>query len=318
MPKPTETASPPLSIGFCLLDRFSNLCLSNALEPLRAANGFAAKPRYRWRFFSLDGEPVRSSSGLRLLPDAPLQEMAPVDRLYVIASYGHLELDRPATRRALHRAGRRAGLVLGLDAGAWLLAGAGFLEGRRATLHWDLVDAFSERFLDIQVERSLWVADGPVITCAGAMATLDLSRHFICVDLGAAVALDVEALLSAPPPGEVTSLSGAETRDPLLARMSRLMRATLEQPLPLAELARQLGTSPRTLTRRCKARIGQTPGQFYRHIRLSAARQMVEAGPASVTEIALRCGYEDPTALTRAFRRRFGQSPRALRRAIAT
>jgi transcriptional regulator GlxA family with amidase domain len=309
MHKSPQSTKDQIEIAFLLVDRFSNLCLSNALEPLRAANGFAKTPRYSWQFYSLDGAPVRSSSGIAVLPDSAIHGMNRTDRLYVICSYGHLDNDTPQMRRALQTAARRSKAVFGLDAGAWLMASAGLLKGRRATIHWDILDAFSERFLDVDVDHATWIEDGDRLTCAGASATLDLSRQLIARDISAVVAMDVEALFTPP----VRSDLAVPGRDRLVTRATRLMRENIEQPLEVSGLARQLNTSPRTLTRRCQTALGMTPGQLYRHIRLSAARQLVESSEASVAEIAVRCGYEDPTALTRAFRQRFGAPPRAFR-----
>lgn len=309
MQSPPESTAPKVKIAFFLVDRFSNLCLSNALEPLRAANGYAQTPVYVWDFYSLDGAPVRSSSGLAVMPNGAIGGIGRVDRLYVICSYGHLDNDTPRMRRALQQAARRSGMVFGLDAGAWLMATAGLLAGKRATVHWDLLDAFSERFLDVTVEQALWIEDGDVLTCAGAAAALSLSRDVIARDISPAIAMDVDALLIPP----VRSEAVPAIRDPLLTRATRLMRENIETPLALGDLCTRLNTSTRTLTRRCQTVLGMTPGRLYRHIRLSAARQLVEGSQASIAEIAVRCGYDDPTALTRAFRQRFGAAPRAFR-----
>ncbi|MCK0151181.1 GlxA family transcriptional regulator [Marivita sp. S6314] len=306
---PPKSPEDQIKIAYLLVDRFSNLCLSNALEPLRAANGFAAQPVYTWHFYSLDGAPVRSSSGLQVMPDGAIGGLSHVDRLYVISSYGHLENDTPHMRRALQAAARKADRVFGLDAGAWLLASSGLLKGRKATIHWDILDAFSERFLDVTVEHATWIADRDVLTCAGASATLELSRHLIAEDISPAIALDVDGLFTPP----VRSETLPAVRDSLVARATRLMRENVEAPLRLDHLADALNTSPRTLTRRCQSALGMTPGQLCRHIRLSAARHLVESSTLSISEIAVRCGYEDPTALTRAFRTRFGAAPRAFR-----
>lgn len=236
--------------------------------------------------------------------------MPRVDRLFIVASYDHLIHDRTDIRRLLVAAAGRSGLLVGLDAGAWLMAGAGLLNGRRATIHWDLLDAFAERFLQVDVQRASHLQDGDRLTCAGAMAAFDLAHAMVRADLGQAVALDVEGLLLTDRP---TPQPPPRRGDALVRRALDLMRAELETPLPLTELARRLGTTPRTLTRRCNSAFALAPGALYRHVRLSAARQMVEGSDDSIAEIALRCGYEDPTAMTRAFRRRFGCAPQALR-----
>ncbi len=310
MQKSTET---PITITFLLFERFSNLCLANCLEPMRAANGFLPRPAYRWRFATMDGGPVRTSSDLPVLPDGALAGSGATDRLFVLASYDHLRHDTAETRRALARAGQRAGEVVGLDAGAWLMAGAGLLRDRRATIHWDLSEAFAERFLDITVEQVPHLRDGDRVTCAGAMAAFDLTRAMIRTDLGQAIALDVDGLfLSERPAPQAAAVRG----DPLVTRATALMRKHLEAPLALDALARALGTSSRTLTRRCQGALNLTPGALYRHLRLSAARQLVESSTLPVSEIALRCGYDDPSALTRAFRTRFGRSPQQMRQAL--
>ncbi|KMK67295.1 GlxA family transcriptional regulator [Puniceibacterium sp. IMCC21224] len=316
MPKQTEPTTRPIKIAFLLFDRFSNLCLANCLEPMRAANTFAPHPAYRWRFLTPDGAPVRSSSGLTVSPDCSVAGMTPVDRLFIVASYDHLAHDTPATRRLLARAAGQSQLVAGLDAGAWLMASAGLLHGRQATIHWDLLDAFSERFLQVNVIRAPHLRDGDRLTCAGAMAAFDMTHNMIRTDLGPAIALDVEGLFLTDRP----TLQPAPKRgDALVRRALDMMRTELETPLTLGVLARRVGTTPRTLTRRCQAALGLTPGVLYRHIRLSAARQMVEGSSSSIAEIALRCGYEDPAALTRAFRLRFGCAPRQMRlRSAAT
>lgn len=310
-----KVTEPPVEIVFLLFERFSNLCLANCLEPMRAANGFLPGPAYRWRFATLDGGPVRTSSGLPVLPDSALVGTGPIDRLFVMASYDHLRHDNPTTRRALARAGQRAGQVIGLDAGAWLMAGAGLLTDRRATIHWDLAEAFAERFLDVTVVQEPHLQDGDRVTCAGAMAAFDMTRAMIRADLGPSIALDVDGLFLSERPAPQ---SQPRRGDPLVTRATALMRAQLESPLSQDDLARALGTTPRTLARRCQAALDLTPGALYRHLRLSAARQLVESSLLPVSEVALRCGYDDAAAFSRAFRLRFGMSPQSLRRKLAT
>jgi len=312
----TESPERATSIGILIFDRFSNLCLANCIEPLRAANSFARTRAYRWQFCSLDGGPVRSSSGMSVTPDSALADLARVDLLMILSSYDHLSHDSPMTRRALRRAAGRAQQVAGFDSAPWLMASAGLLQGRRATLHTDLHTAFSERFLDVTLLDAPVVEDGDRITCAGARAAFDLSRRLVVRDLGQAAGVDLDALFltGRPQPGTAHPMPG----DALIGRAIALMRASLETPRPVCDIAAQLGVTQRTLARRCQVALGTSPGAVYRHLRLSAARQMVEGSVLPVSEIALLSGYEDPAALTRAFRRRFGTTPQALRRENVT
>ncbi len=324
MQKWTKAHAAPITIAFLVFDRFSNLCLSNCIEPLRAANDVAYTRLFDWRILTLDGAAAQSSSGIQVLPHdalaAALAEMGRWDYLFVHASYDHLRHDNGATRQALRRAAGRAGTVIGLDAGPWLMAAAGLLNGRRATLHWDMLDSFSEQFLEVEVERARAVRDGPVITCAGAMSAFDLTLDLIAQHAGMATRLDVEDQFMhgnerSPPQDAAARGQGG---DPLVRRAVGLMRDHVERPLSLIALAHRLTCQPRTLDRRFRRALGAPPGTVYRHLRLSEARKLLGGTQLSVAEIAVRCGYESPAAMARAMRRRYGRAPTALRRQART
>lgn len=314
MQKWTKTPDRAATIAVVLFDRFSNLCLSNCLEPLRAANAVTGRPVFDWRILTPDGAPVRSSSDVQVLPDGGLAAQGRCDYLFVLCSYEHLRHDTPETRRILRRAAQRAETTVALDAAPWLLASAGLLAGRRATIHWDLLDTFAERFLDVAVERARDLRDGPVITCAGAMSAFDVTLALIAERLGAAARLDIEDLFMQRDPPVDPGPDARPAGDALVRRAVQRMRETVEQPLPLPRLARALSCQPRTLDRRFRAAMGAPPGTVYRHLRLAEARKMLEGTTLGVAEIAVRCGYESPAALARAIGRHYGQTPTALRR----
>ncbi|WP_297770481.1 GlxA family transcriptional regulator [uncultured Roseovarius sp.] len=316
MPEWTKPSETPTRIAILLFDRFSNLCLANCLEPLRAANTLAPRRGFDWHILTPDGAPVRSSSGLEVVPHDALGALTACDYMLVLASYDHERHDTAATRRALQVAARRAQVMVGLDSGPWLLASAGLLDGRRATVHWDLLDAFTERFLSITAERARVLRDGPRLTCAGAMSALDMTLGLISTHLGMAVRIDVEALFMHGDPPVAPAQEGDVVGDPLLRRALGLMRDHVERPLSLADLARRLSCQTRTLDRRFRAGLGAPPGAVYRHLRLAAARKLVENSRLGMAEIALRCGYESPAALTRALRQHYGTTPRQLRQRV--
>lgn len=312
MQKWTKQPGAPITITFLLFDRFSNLCLANCLEPLRSANTVSRGAIFEWRIVTLTGDPVISSSGMQVLPHGKAGQMERCDYLFVLVSYEHTHHDTPRTRQALRGAAKQAKTLVGMDTGPWLMASAGLLAGRRATLHWDLQDAFAERFLDVDVERARVIRDGPVITCAGAMSALDLMMDLIAHHAGMATRLDVEDQFmhgsdtSAVPPQSDALVQGA------LAQM----RAHVERPLPLDAIARRLNCQPRTLDRHFRRALGAPPGTVYRHIRLSEARKLLDSTALAISEIAVRCGYESPTALARAMRVRYGAAPTQLRSGI--
>ncbi|RKF17198.1 GlxA family transcriptional regulator [Roseovarius spongiae] len=311
MQKWTKTPASPVTIGILIFDRFSNLCLSNCLEPLRAANDVAREALFDWRIVTPDGAPARSSSDIQVLPHGALRDLPECDYLFVHASYDHLRHDTPETRRALRAAAGRAGTVVGLDTAPWLLAAAGLLDGRHATLHWDMLDAFAERFLKVEVERARALRDGPFVTCAGAMSALDLTLDLIARHAGTATRLDVEDQFMHS--GDRGPAQVVPEGDPLVRRALALMREHVERPLPLSAVARRLTCQPRTLDRRFRRALGAPPGAVYRHLRLSEARKLLDGTQLGIAEIAVRCGYDSPAALARAVKARYGRAPSALR-----
>jgi len=313
MQKWSNTPKSPLRIAFVLFDQFSNLCLANCLEPLRAANGFAKQTVFEWSFHTADGHPVKSSSGLPILPNGPALDCPPCDYVFILASYGYLALDTPTNRRVLRKLAQRSTVLVGLDTAPWLMAAAGLLEGRRATLHWDVLNDFSEKFLGIDALRRRVVSDGPRITCAGAMSAFDMTRDLIRHHLGNAMALDVDALFLRDDPTAPTPRRYDQARPTSVQRAIALMHENIDNPLSLAHISQHIACPPKTLARRFRDTMGTTPGSVYRHIRLTHARHLVDTTALNIYEIALRCGYDSPAALTRAYKARFGQPPRAAR-----
>jgi transcriptional regulator GlxA family with amidase domain len=313
MLKWTNLQTGPTRIAVVLFDRFSNLCLANCIEPMRAANTLNHGLLFDWKLLTPDGAPVHSSSEMQIMPHGAVADLETCEYLFVLASYDHARHDTPQTRWMLRKAASKAGVCVGMDAGPWLLASAGLLDGRRATVHWDLLDDFAERFLNVGAERSRVVRDAKMMTCAGAMSALDLTLGLIAEHGGLSVRLDVEALfMQGDPP--VGAGQGAVS-DPLVLRALALMRENLERPLSLTDLAHRLSCQPRTLDRRYRARLGAPPGTVYRHLRLSNVRKLLENSALSMGEIALRCGYDSPAAMSRAVKREYGRTPSELRRA---
>ena len=313
MQKWTKRPDTPVTISFLIFDEFSNLCMANCLEPLRAANAVTHRHIFDWTILTLNGAPVQTSSGIQVMPHAALPQMRPSDYLFVHASYGHDHHDTKATRLALRRAAQKAGVVIGLDAGPWLMASAGLLNGRRATVHWDMLDAFAERFLDVDVERARAIHDGSYVTCAGAMSAYDMTLDLISQHLGESARMDVDdQFIKGDPPVTAPGDTPPEG-DPLVRKALDVMRDHLERPLTQLTLARALSCQPRTLDRRFRASLGAPPGTVYRHMRLSNARKMLEGTKLGVAEISVRCGYDSPAALSRAIKLRYNSTPSALR-----
>lgn len=313
MRKWTSTNTATLTIDILLFERFSNHCFANALEPFRAANMLAGRNLYKWHLYTVTGQPVRSSSGIQLVPDQTLGSEQNADLLFVMSSYGHELHVNKQTSAALRSACARSKVVAGFDTGAWLLAANQQLDGRRATIHWDILDAFSERFLDVEVERKRFIIDQNRITCSGAMAAFDLALHLIGDHHGQALKMDVASLLMSSESIDTPIEYSAGKKSRLVTKAVTLMQEHLEQPIPIKTMARSLNCTQKELERAFKTAFGAAPIKVYRHMRLSAIKRFVETTNLPIAEIAVRGGYENTSSMTRAFKAEFGVKPSALR-----
>lgn len=300
-------------IGVLLFPQFSMHCLANAIEPLRGANTLAGQVLYEWEFLSLDGKPLQSSSGLPVTPAMPLSDHPGGDLLMIIPSYGHPDHATPATSRGLRAASKRFAHLGGFDTGSWLLAKAGLLEGYRATIHWDVLTDLAETFPEIEVSEDRFVIDRNRISCGGASTTMELMLHLIGLHHGAMLRLEVSALFMHGERDLSATPHQRHSDDQWVEMAVSLMRRNLETPLSIPEVAAHLGISARALEAHFAKATARTPQSTYRSLRLAAARRLVQQTTYSIAEIGTRCGYEDPSALTRAFRKEFGTTPRALR-----
>jgi transcriptional regulator GlxA family with amidase domain len=232
--------------------------------------------------------------------------------LMVMPSYGFHMHGGWQTLAGLRAAADRFDTLVGLDTGSWLLALAGLLDGRRATIHWEELTGFTERFPEVDAVRERYVVDRDRITCSGAMAAFDLVLHLIGQDQGQALALEVEQLFMIR--GSARShAGGAGATSGYVNKALALMQEHLEAPLPISEIANRVGRSQKALSVRMQAELGAGPAQVYRRLRLNLARKLVAETDLTVGEVALRAGYDDPSALTRAFKTEFGVTPRTLR-----
>lgn len=310
----------PLEIAALVLPNASILEVASVLDPLRNANRHLGRAGFRWRVVSPGGGPVPLTCGIELPAAGPLAAAEGADVLIVIAGFNQSE---SATRPLIARLRRMSGrfrAVGAVDAGPWVLARAGLLDGHRATVHWEDLEDFAQAHPAIDVVPDRFVLSRNRFTAGGAAPAADLMLHLIGARCGAALAGQVaasflyEAQVSGARPQRPGMLLSA--RDPRLAAALRHMSAHLEEVLPLEAIAHAQGISLRRLEQLFRAGLGQGPGAAYLDLRLQAARRLVVDTRHSLQEIALRCGFIDPTGFSRAFRRRFGEAPGRLRAAL--
>jgi len=308
-----------LAVTVLVFSGASIMCVASAIDPLRAANRIAGETMFDFRLVSVSGDPAVTTCGLPVTVSGKFDPAARTDMILVVAGFGTQGYATPSFLQGLRRAARSARACGGIEAGTWLVARAGLLEGRAATTHWEDLEDFAAAFPGIDVRPDRYVIDGPVFTCGGASPTFDLMLHLIRSRLGMAVALDVASVFiydqsrAATDAQPLVSLGRLDGYDPRLAQAIRLMEAHVDQPLAIAAIAGRTGVTARTLEVIFANSIGETPGAYYLRLRLSTARKLVIDTRVAMADIAARTGFSSAAAFSRAFSRSFGKPPSALR-----
>lgn len=221
----------------------------------------------------------------------------------------------------IQRAAPGARRVTSVCSGAYFLAEAGLLDGRRATTHWSRTDHFARRYPKIRLEADrIFIRDGDVWTSGGITAGIDLTLALIEDDLGHEVARRTaqQLVVHQRRPGGQSQFSALVEMGGASGRFGELMdwmRENLATPLSVDRLAEQAAMSPRNFARAFTAETGTTPAKAVERLRLEAARTAVETGHVPIDRVAEAVGFGDPERMRRAFLRAFGQPPQALRRA---
>ena len=306
--------------GFLLLENFSLIALSAAIDPLRIANMVVGRRVYDYSLIGPGGEVVRSSDGIRVVPDVAMSDTQGFDVVFVVGP-------NPIPRRGIgaivdwlrRQAGRGAALG-GLDTGSYFLARAGLLNGYRCTIHWEDQDVLMEQFPKLTVSTRLFEIDRDRYTCSGGVAPLDLIVHLLANPPGSHVlaARVLELLVAEPRSREYrqqTSLRqyiGAEHEK--LDEALQLMESNVEEPLSVPEIATHLRVSQRQLQRWFHERLSKSPAEAYLEIRLLRARQLLYRTATSLEEVCARTGFVSTTHFSTRYKAHFQISPMADRR----
>lgn len=306
-------------IGFVLTEGFQLMSLATQAV-FEFANIVTGKPFYALENYSVTGGNVRSSGGLQVATRA-LDADSRADTWMLSGVINPLDQPVPAALRDFVRgAGRHARRVAGVCTGAFVLAEAGLLDGRRATTHWAFAREMQKRFPDIRMEDDrIFVIDGPVWTSAGMTAGLDLALAMVEKDLGEEVARSVahKLVMHQRRSGGQTQHSEMLDLAPKSDRIQSALdyaRRNLNRPLSVEELAEAVHLSPRQFSRVFTAETGQSPAKAVEGLRLEAARLMIEQSRHPLDVIARETGFRDRRHMREAFMRGFGVPPAAVRR----
>jgi transcriptional regulator GlxA family with amidase domain len=318
---------PTRDVLFVLFDDLQSLDVTGPLEVFSIANRlsnldgeFSGPLKYQLRTASVGGRPVRTSSGLRLSPDLDLAE-AGAPHTVLVPGGGGAQRPDPLLLDWLRRTGSTADRIVSVCTGAFLLAEAGLLDGRRATTHWRRSELLATRYPRVNVDpEPIFVRDGNVYTSAGVTAGMDLALALVEDDLGRAVALDIarQLVMFLRRPGNQTQFSAqlsaqAAHRQPLRDVQSWVAEHP-DADLTVEALAQRAGLSPRQFARAFTEETGVSPGRYVDKVRLESARRHLEDTDNNISRVARFCGYGTTESMRRAFLRTLGISPAEYRR----
>ncbi|MEX3007830.1 GlxA family transcriptional regulator [Hoeflea sp. TYP-13] len=320
MEQNADSVEKPKRYIFLLLTDFSILSLSTALETLRISNRIAGRKLFEWVLCSEDGQPARSSLGTDFEVHTGLEVLSRDDTILIC---GGAHIDEATTQTVVHwlrREARKGLSVGGLCTGAYTMAKAGLLDGRRATIHWENQDSFREAFPQVDLTTWTYTGDENRYSTAGGTSGIDLMLHLVSElegeELADAVAqqLNYSSIRVIQHDARVSVPDRINLRHTKLSHVIHEMEQNIEDGLSSSELAKRVNISTRQLERLFQRYLGQTPKRYFTELRLQRARNLLEQTDMKIIDIAVACGFSSPAHFSKLFRRRFDNSPHGLRK----
>ncbi len=306
---------------FVVVPRFNLTTLITMIETMRIANYLAPEPMFSWDIVSFDGPEIVASNGMTTAVDTDYGSLTPADFVFVLGSWGTEHYENTALLTWLRKRARAGETVCGVELGSYIVARAGLLDGKPATIHWSWLSGFRESFDRVDVHECLFTIDGKVMTCAGGLAGVDLMLRLIesISDSGFSGEIADQMLhhpiRDAASPQRSTMGRSTETMLPLIREAMTLIEENIEEPLKVPQIADVLGVSQRQLERQFKKHVGCTVVQFGLLRRLQNARLLLISTDLSVREIATASGFNTLSHFAYSFGKFFGRRPSEYREA---
>ncbi len=306
---------------FVVVPRFNITTLITMIETMRIANYLAPEPVFSWEIISFDGSEVVASNGMKTTVSADVDALPEADYVFVLGSWG-TETYENRNLTAWLRKSARAGIVIcGVELGGYIIARAGLLDRKPATIHWSWLSGFRESFDRVDVQECLFTMEGKIITCSGGLAGVDLMLRLIERLHGSGYSGEIadqmlhHPIRSPASPQRSTMGRSTETMLPLVREAMTLIEDNIEEPLTVPEIASRLDVSQRQLERQFKKNVGCTVVQFGLLRRLQNARLLLISTDLSVREIATASGFNTLSHFAFSFGKFFGRRPSEYREA---
>lgn len=308
----------PYRVGILPLPGFALMSYACTVEPLRAANLLSNRPLYDIVHFG-SAESVTSSGTASIVPTRRVGEFVDLDLLLVVAGGDPFEFTDETCFDWLRKMAQEGVRIGGISGGAVVLANAGLMSGYRMTVHWEHAPLLVERFPNVIIERRLFVVDRGRVTCGGGTSPLDLMHALIADHHGSVFAHLVSDWFlhtdirnaTAPQRSSVADRFGSHSPHVLEAVVA--MESHLADPLSLQQLALIAGITPRHLNRLFINAVGQSVMQYYRQLRLTLAKRLIQNSSLDLASIAEATGYSNAGHFSNAYKSHFDVRPRAHR-----
>jgi len=323
-PNLSGSTQKPQRFVFVLVNDFTLMSFAGALDALRIANRQFDHPVYEWVLAGEGGETATCSAGISFDLEMDLDDLRRGDRVLVCSG---TSVQANTSRKLigwLRREARRGAVIGGLCTAAHILAKAGLLDGKRATIHWENHDSFSEEFDEVELTKSVFVVDGNRYTTAGGTSSIDLILKIIADDHGEEIAnavADQQIYTSIRTDQDTQRLSVPTrigVRHPKLSAVIQMMEANIEEPVSPSILARDVGMSTRQLERLFRRYLNRSPKRYYMELRLQKARNLLMQTDMSVINVALACGFASPSHFSKCYRAHYNTTPYRERGSHAT
>ena len=306
-------------ISFLLIEEFSMIAFASALEPLRTANRISKKKLFEWEFLSLNNQKVFCSNGISIDTQNLNEEKLQTDILFVCGGINIKDKINKKLLAALRRVSRN-GISLGsLCTASYILAKAGLLTNKKATIHWENLSGVREEFPDLVFTNNLYEIDIDRFSCSGGTSSIDLMLNIISGMHGNDLAKNISDQLiheriRLPNDFQRMNLrSRLGVSHPKLLNAVSIMEENLEEPLSQKELAFKSNISLRQLERLFKKYISKTPNQYYLKLRLERAQNLLMQTSMSILSVALASGFNSSSHFSKCYKVQFGFSPRDTR-----
>ena len=310
----TEVRSPRRFV-FVLIENFTLLSFSSALDALRIANRMSGKKLYDWTFIGENEEFVSCSAGTQFKLDNSLIELHRDDTILLC---GGTAIQESTTKKLigwLRREARRGLVIGGLCTAAYPMAKAGLLDDKKATIHWENQDSFAEEFLEVELTKTVFVCDGNRYTTAGGTSSIDLFLKIIADDHGEELANAVadQMIYSSIRTDQDSQRLSVPTRigvrHPKLSLVIQMMEKNIEEPISPSVLAKDVSMSTRQLERLFRRYLDRSPKRYYMELRLQKARNLLMQTDMSVINVALACGFASPSHFSKCYRTHYDTTP---------